>query len=427
MDRKFALTLTLCLTVLLLLSSSTTFLSNSLFAQPSKSPATSSSSSPPPTVSTRGQFNMLTGYLNSGVGRTSYTLTGPPFPGLHNNMACPDTAIIFVHGVFTTRQDAINNYNEIAPALSLKGFLSIFSWDSDTNTNTSASNIIRAAHTAETIGDQNGMKLAQFIFDYGTACPQMKIRLIAHSLGNRVVLQALNILNQVRVAHPDMWHELLASVDLTAAGVPVLSVRAGGEFYDGLKMAADIHSYYSSLDSVLYFLEIGDNLPPTNPALGHTDAHVSSIYSINVAPIVGADHHAYISPRFMNLLIGHWDHRKLFGSMNFGPVLSSFCYPGIQDCAAGTSFLLNIKNGSSICNPAFYKQCSPEEITTANSNYLKTRNNLTSLIESTIKPAALTQLSKLLGMTFEGNSTASKSFVTLVAELKSKPNSSSPR
>lgn len=56
-------------------------------------------------------------------------------------------------------------------------------------------------HTAETIADQNGMKLAQFIFDYGTACSQMKIRLIAHSMGNRVILQALNILNKVAGAN----------------------------------------------------------------------------------------------------------------------------------------------------------------------------------------------------------------------------------
>jgi Alpha/beta hydrolase of unknown function (DUF900) len=412
MQVKFILILISCLTLL----SSNLVSSKSSFGQ----------SASPPTVSTRGQFNMITGHLNPGVGTTSYTLTGPPFPGLHNNMACPDTAIIFVHGVFTTRQDAVKNYNDIAPALSSKGFLSIFSWDSDTNTNTSGANVIAGAHTAETIADQNAMKLAQFIFDYGTACPQMKVRLIAHSLGNRVVLQTLNILNQVRIAYPDLWHKLLTSVDLTAAGVPVSSVRPGGEFHDALTMAADIHSYYSSLDSVLYLLEFGDNLPSTNPALGHTDAHVSSIYSINVAPIVGADHHAYISPRIMNLLSEHWDHRKLFGSVNFGPVLSSFCYPGIQDCTVGKNFLLNLRNGSSICNPAFDK-CSPEEITNANTNYIKNRNNLTSLIESSNKPAELTQLSKLLAMTFEGNTTASKNFVTLITDLKSKLNSTSTK
>ena len=186
-------------------------------------------------------------------------------------------------------------------------------------------------------------------------------------------------------------------------------------------MVADIHSYYSSEDAVLNLLELGDNLPSsTNPALGHTDANVRSIYSINVASIVGTDHHAYISSKFMDLLMQHWDHRKLFGSENFGPVFSSFCYPGIQqNCTEGKNFLLNIQNGSSICNPAFEK-CSSEEITKANINYIQERDNLTSLVQSSLKPAVIAKLSDLLAKTFEGNSTAAKEFVTLTNSLKPK-------
>jgi hypothetical protein len=44
---------------------------------------------------------------------------------------------------------------------------------------------------------------------------------------------------------------------------------------------------------------------------------------------------------------------------------------------------------------------------------------LTSMIESTIKPVELTQLSKL-AMTLQGTSTASKNFVTLITDLKSR-------
>jgi hypothetical protein len=85
-------------------------------------------------------------------------------------------------------------------------------------------------------------------------------------------------------------------------------------------MAADIHSY-SSENAVLNLLELGD----TNPSLGHTDANVKFIYSLDVAPIVGSDHHAYISsPKFMNLLIEHWDHRKLFDSENLDQSLVPF-------------------------------------------------------------------------------------------------------
>jgi hypothetical protein len=60
--------------------------------------------------------------------------------------------------------------------------------------------------------------------------PNTKIRLIEHSLGNRLVLQALNILSQVLIAYPDKWYTMLSSVDLKAPGVPALSVRPGGQY-----------------------------------------------------------------------------------------------------------------------------------------------------------------------------------------------------
>lgn len=166
----------------------------------------------------------------------------------------------------------------------------------------------------------------------------MKIRLITHSLGNRVVLQTLNILNQYRIAFPDMWNKLITSIDLMDAGVPSSSVGTNGEFHDGLVMVADIHYYYSSKDPNLNILEFADNLPPDNPALGHTAAPTKSIHNMNVTDIVGEDHHAYISTTFMQRIMEHWDHRMLFersGPVNFSP--GSFCYPGIQECTADNS------------------------------------------------------------------------------------------
>jgi hypothetical protein len=379
----------------------------------------------PPTVSTRGDFNMVTGKLNPGASTTSYKLAGSPFPGLQNNMSCPDTTIIFVHGWATNPQQAIDNYNDIAPALSSKGFVTIFSWDSNNFPPVDDSiSIVEAGHTAQTIADQNALKLAKFIFDYGTACPQMKIRLITHSLGNRVVLQTLNVLNQYRILFPDRWNKLLTSVDLMAAGVPSSSVGENGEFHDGLAMAADIHNYYSSKDPILNILEFADNLPSYDPALGHTDAPAKSIYNIDVTDIVGEDHHAYISPTFMQQLTEHWDHRMLFerlGPVNFSP--SSFCYSGIQDCTAD-SILLNITNGSSICNPAF-DECSPEAITEANIKFLENRNRLTSEAESSIDPAVSEQLSRLFDEVFVGNSNAVPELLKLFASLKENVSSNS--
>ena len=415
-----------------ILSSINVFSNNNLYAlslsnssQSSSSPsisntsnASNTSSPSPPIISTRGDFNMMTGKLNPGVNSTSYKLTGSPVPGLNNNLHCPNTTIIFVHGWATNPQQAIDNYNDIAPTLSSKGFVTIFSWDSNNFPPKDKSiSIMNAGNTAENIADQNSLKLGQFIFDYANACPQMDIRLMTHSLGNRVVLQTLNILDQYRIAFPDRWHTLITSVDLMAAGVPASSVSNTGEFHNGLKMAADIHNYYSGKDPILNILELIENLTSNNPALGHTSAPTSSIYSINVTDIIGEDHHAYLSPSFMKLVMNNWNHQNIFknnSSLNFDP--RSFCYPGLQECSKEKNMGLSLKNGASICNPSFDK-CSQSAVLKDNVNYTDNREKKAAAVESSIGSANLTNLSHLIDQVFSGNSTAVPDLFSLFAKL----------
>lgn len=61
-----------------------------------------------------------------------------------------------------------------------------FSWDADPNKNNWT--------IAKSIAKDNGPKLAQFIFDYMEKCSDSnsKVRLVAHSLGSRVVLSSLD-------------------------------------------------------------------------------------------------------------------------------------------------------------------------------------------------------------------------------------------
>jgi esterase/lipase superfamily enzyme len=66
-----------------------------------------------------------------------------------------------------------------------------FSWDANPNKNNWT--------IAKSIAKDNGPKLAQFILNYADTCKNLhgqdiKIRLIAHSLGARVVLSALDSL-----------------------------------------------------------------------------------------------------------------------------------------------------------------------------------------------------------------------------------------
>jgi esterase/lipase superfamily enzyme len=64
-----------------------------------------------------------------------------------------------------------------------------FSWDSNTIINPSGWTI------AKSIAKQNGPKLAKFLSDLRTNCPNCNIRIIAHSLGAKVVESALIRLN----------------------------------------------------------------------------------------------------------------------------------------------------------------------------------------------------------------------------------------
>ena len=54
----------------------------------------------------------------------------------------------------------------------------------------------KAWEVAKDIAKSNGLKLAQFILDFKKDCPQTDVRLIAHSLGSRIVLSSLDALNE---------------------------------------------------------------------------------------------------------------------------------------------------------------------------------------------------------------------------------------
>jgi esterase/lipase superfamily enzyme len=71
--------------------------------------------------------------------------------------------------------------------------------------------------TAKIIAKENGPKLAQFIYDLENKCPQTDVRLIAHSMGARVVLSSLDSLTN----NPN-WNNnnyTIASVHLMGAAV----------------------------------------------------------------------------------------------------------------------------------------------------------------------------------------------------------------
>jgi hypothetical protein len=140
-----------------------------------------------PIVSTRGHFSLHTGKLNlvHNLGDYNYSYV----PGL-GGYPSPDNKelAIYIHGVWTGQASAKEQIDRTKLSLNANGYnipVVGFSWDSNTATNPSGWNI------AKIIANQNGPKLANFISDFKANSPNCNIRIIAHSLGAKIVESTL--------------------------------------------------------------------------------------------------------------------------------------------------------------------------------------------------------------------------------------------
>ncbi len=129
---------------------------------------------------------------------------------------CRKEIVIFVHGWNVDENKANERLDRVKMSLEQNNYDNIslvgFSWGSDTEW-----------HAAEALAKWNGPRLADFIFDLMHGCKQqpgneeMKIRVVGHSLGARVILSSLDTLNK----NP-AWNDknyTVASVHLLGAAV----------------------------------------------------------------------------------------------------------------------------------------------------------------------------------------------------------------
>jgi hypothetical protein len=153
-------------------------------------------------VSTRNHFDKSTG--NS----TSTEPYNPLDAGLVDSLCLNQEVVIYVHRVWVYAQmpssPAIENFNEalerLKRSLESEGYhhpLVGFSWDSDTEVDPEG----KGWNIAKLIAKENGPKLGQFIVDLKNRCielenPNLKIRLMGHSMGTRVILSALDSINR---------------------------------------------------------------------------------------------------------------------------------------------------------------------------------------------------------------------------------------
>jgi hypothetical protein len=169
-------------------------------------------------VSTRGHFDLMTGELLPGHNKTDYSAYN--IPGLHSGV-CADEIAIIVHGWGLNQSKANERFVRANMSLDYNNYHNNnnsvvigFSWDANPNKNNWT--------IAKSIAKDNGPKLAQFILNYADACKNLhgqdtKIRLIAHSLGSRVVLSALDSLYDNQKWNSEKFK--VTSVNLMGAAV----------------------------------------------------------------------------------------------------------------------------------------------------------------------------------------------------------------
>ncbi|MFL6483015.1 MAG: alpha/beta hydrolase [Nitrososphaera sp.] len=181
-----------------------------------------------PLVSTRGHFNLDNGKLVGERNPTDYDAFD--IPGLQPGTSCPNEAVIYVHGVWTGKGSFLANlenetgvFNTARLSLSAN-YYSIpvigFSWDSNT---TITPNGIGWS-IAKAIAENNGPKLAHFMLDYKITCPDTDIRVIAHSLGAKVILNAL-----LELTNNPLWNSSSSSSNFKIESVHLMGAAVDNE------------------------------------------------------------------------------------------------------------------------------------------------------------------------------------------------------
>jgi hypothetical protein len=173
-------------------------------------------------TSTRNFFDTNTGtFLHSGLSPE------PPASSLFNqgNNNCPNEIAIYVHGVWASEDSAKEQTERVGLSLaSLNNTIQLigYTWDSDTPFDRDDPFLSQEGwNIAKIIAKENGPLLAKFIIDFKNNCPNSDIRIMAHSLGSRVVLSALNYLfnHQNEFNINNQTSKILKSVHLMGAAV----------------------------------------------------------------------------------------------------------------------------------------------------------------------------------------------------------------
>lgn len=160
-------------------------------------------------ITTRGNL-----FNAQGVNGTGYRDTYPLLDIRNLSNTCPEEVAIFIHGWGLNETEAKERLDRVKMSLEKNNYthpLVGFSWDSDTEWN-----------AAQFLAKWNGPKLADYIVGLMDNCKQhhdkdIKIRLIGHSMGARIILSSLDSLHKNATWNNSNFK--VVSVDLLGAAV----------------------------------------------------------------------------------------------------------------------------------------------------------------------------------------------------------------
>ena len=198
-------------------------------------------------VSTRNHFDLETGQLN--MSRTIEDYDSYNVPGLNRNPCSENNELaVYIHGVWTGQMAVKEQIDRTILSLNLNEYnipVLGFSWDSNTVVNPSGWTI------AKSIATQNGRKLAKFLSDFRTNCPNHNIRIIAHSLGAKVVESALINLNNDQVWNKNSVDNI-TSIHFIGAAISDRAATKNTQFGTAIEnIVNNFYNLYNPKDNML--------------------------------------------------------------------------------------------------------------------------------------------------------------------------------
>ena len=112
------------------------------------------------------------------------------------------TALVFIHGFNTSFEDAAIRATQISVDLEHKGVTAFFSWASKAKTFSYISDAATIQYSEK--------HLTEFLTDFAKNSGAKRIHIIAHSMGNRALLEAVNRINRKK-SRDSIWTDYLSS------------------------------------------------------------------------------------------------------------------------------------------------------------------------------------------------------------------------